>query len=85
MKTRKKIYTAIGVTLIILNLLVDLVTLNEFRSLPGDNAYVFGYYVGAHILLFIGIALLLMAYRLQKKITRKEAQQLIDSIGKPET
>lgn len=81
MKTRKIIYTVIGSILIILNLLVDIAELGTIKTSKEDAGYSIGYFIGSHILLIFGLILLRMAYKLQKRMKKKETQEMIDSIG----
>lgn len=83
MKTRKNIYLTIGILLIILNLLLDIAEFKRFKSLSENSAYTIGYFIGSHLFLFMGVLLLRWAYKLQKKIEKKQAREMIDSIGKP--
>ncbi len=65
-KTRRNIYYTIGSCLILLNLLVDL---SELPQLIADvESYGIGYFLGYHILMIFGIILLIMGYKLNKKI-----------------
>ena len=82
MKTRKNIYLTVGIILILINILVDIVEFNSFKSLSEDNAYNIGYFIGSHFFLFAGLALLRMAYKVQKKINNKQTREMIDNIGK---
>lgn len=83
MKTRKVIYISIGVLLIVLNLLVDLVSLseNDFSTKGSGNIYNAVYFIGAHFFLIIGIIFLRMAYKLHRKIKSAVDNNLEDSIN----
>jgi preprotein translocase subunit YajC len=39
--------------------------------------------MGSNILVLFGIVLLRMAYRLQKKIERKKAREMVESLNNP--
>jgi hypothetical protein len=45
----------------------------------GDAAIMIGHYIGMNLFTIIAIILLYAAYRVQKKIKRKELQELADS------
>lgn len=81
MKARKVIYTIVGSIFILLNLIVDIAEFGTIRSPKEDGSYNFGYFIGSHILLIFGLILLRMAYKLHKKLKKKEMQEMIDSIG----
>jgi uncharacterized membrane protein len=81
MKTRRAVYSIIGIVLIVLNLLVDLAQVNEYKWNDNDTAYNIGSVIGGHILLIIGLVLLRLAYKLHKKIKSKEGNQLEESIN----
>lgn len=82
MKNRRSAYIAIGSFLIVFNLLTDIVQPDKQKGNAESAAYNAGYFFGAHLLLFIGIVLLIMAYRLHKKIKRLSTESEIDQIGK---
>ena len=73
----------IGITLVVINLLVDIVELSERREFNQGIAYSIGYFIGSHILLLFGLVFLRLAARLQKKIKAREMRQMIEDIGKP--
>jgi hypothetical protein len=81
MKTRKIFYTIIGNILVVLNLLFDIAEFRTRRSPKEDCTYSIGYFVGSHILLIVGLILLRIAHNLQKKLKKKQVQEIIDSIG----
>lgn len=86
MKTRRIIYLSLACLFCGLNLLIYLAVLRrsgtgltpEDRTIPG---VVFGYYLGMNLCSIIGIIFFLAAYRVSKKIKRKEEREsaLIDS------
>ena len=76
------IYFTVGLILIVLNLLLDIAAYDNNRSSPGNQAYSIGYFIGSHLFLFIGLFLLRIAYKIQRRIKNKQARELIDSIGK---
>jgi hypothetical protein len=81
METRRNIYTTIGWILIAVNLLVNLVEIREMASQWENKNLRIGYLIGSNILVIFGIVLLRMAYRLQKKIERKKASGLEESLN----
>ena len=82
MKKRKIIYTIVGSILILLNLLVDITEPGAFRA-SEDKGYSIGYFIGSHLLLIIGLILLRLAYKLNKRLKKMEIQEMINNIGKP--
>ncbi|WP_127126532.1 hypothetical protein [Pseudoflavitalea rhizosphaerae] len=76
MKICRNIYLILGILLITLNCITTLSRLNEIKSQLTDIARGTGYLIGSHFLLIIGLFLLFGAYRVQKKIKRKEQQAL---------
>jgi uncharacterized membrane protein len=76
MKIRKNIYLVLGILLILGNILSTLTRIKEIKSQFTDPARGIGYLIGAHFLLIIGLFLLYGAFRVQKKIKRKEQQSL---------
>ncbi len=85
MKTRRNIYYSIAVFLILLNLIVDFVSLPEFFADIENNGFSIGYLIGAHFLMIIGFILLRMGYKLNKKIKFKEDFDIntsIENLGK---
>ena len=68
MKIRRIIYIIIGILFILVNLLTDLLELSSGSSYGSDTAYNIGYFLGSHLLLFIGLIFLRQAYKLGKKI-----------------
>jgi peptidoglycan biosynthesis protein MviN/MurJ (putative lipid II flippase) len=84
MKARRNIYFIIAITLIFLNLLIDITELYENNSNSQSLSYSVGYFIGSHFLIIIGLILLRMSYKLHKKIKSKEdilLDKSIDSIG----
>lgn len=82
MKTRRTVYIAIGCFLIVFNLLTDITQPDKQNGNSESASYNAGYFFGAHLLLFIGIVLLILAYRLHRKIKRLSTESEIDQIGK---
>ena len=78
MKIRKNVYLIIGIVLIILNLLVDIIQLSENSS--RDTSYNIGYFIGSNSLLIIGMVLIRISYKLNKKLKRKEKNGLEEAI-----
>ena len=68
MKTRRNIYIGLGSFLILLNIIVDVVELAEYRPTPGISPYGISYFLGAHILLIFGLLLLRMAYTVNQQV-----------------
>jgi hypothetical protein len=86
MKTRRNIYYSIGSFLILLNLLVDIVNLPEYFAETETYGFSIGYIIGYHILIILGIVLLLLGSKLNKKIKFSEnfdVAKSIENIGKP--
>lgn len=86
MKTRRIVYLVLACLFCGLNLLVYLITLmhpNEQIGVDpkdkGDAATMAGHYVGLNLFTIIGIIFLYTAYRVQKKIKRKELQEIVES------
>lgn len=76
MKIRRNIYLILGAILILMNCITTLGRLGEIRSQLTDVARGIGYLIGTHIFLIIGLFFLFGAYRVQKKIKRKEQLSL---------
>jgi hypothetical protein len=81
MKTRKNIYLIAGIVLIILNLIADLMDIKEY-STHENASYSIGYFIGSNIFHFVGIMLVIIAYKVQKRIKAAEINKMIDNIGK---
>ena len=90
MKARRTIYIVIGSILILLNILLDIASfyevINSGNPDPSENggAFSVGYFIGGHIFLIIGLVLLRLAYKLNKKIKNENARELkeaIDELG----
>ncbi len=77
MKLRKNIYLIIGIILIVLNLITDILNLSEYH--PNDAGYGIGYFIGSHIFLLVGIILLRMAYKINRKL-KEQDNNLYDEI-----
>ena len=86
LKIRRALYTIIGSLLIVLNFLVDIATPDRSSANTENQAYNRGYMMGSHLLAFIGLLLLLFAFRLNKKIkcygTNTEIEKSIEELGK---
>jgi len=83
MKIRRNIYIIIGITFIVLNLLIEI---QEYPKHP-DKFNDISYLIGYNFLVYCGLILLGLAYRVQRKINRKKRialDELIKNIGKPE-
>jgi hypothetical protein len=82
MKKRRNFYLIIGILLLALNCLVWIggtsVT-DSSRNYRDDPAYMSGYYFGKSVFAIIGVVLLVIAWSIQRKIKRREKQELIDS------
>ncbi|QEC40365.1 hypothetical protein [Pseudobacter ginsenosidimutans] len=76
MKIRKYVYLVMGILLVLVNLMITIPRVSEIKSQLTDPARGIGYLIGTHFLLIIGVFLLYGAYRVQKKIKRKEQQSL---------
>ena len=59
MKTNRTFFIVLGSFLIVANLLTDVAEYKKFTT--GDASYNVGYFIGAHIMLFIGLVILLRA------------------------
>ena len=81
MKTRRGVYIFVGSLLIIINLLVDLVSFGDYQTENDSSAYNFGYLLGAHIFLIVGLVFLRSAYKVHKKIKNKDGNHLEDAIN----
>jgi hypothetical protein len=87
MKLRRTIYLVIGCIFVFVNLLFYLVALmhpNEKIGITpaqeGDPAYMAGHYFGMNLFMVTGLIFLYASYRLNKKIKRKELEDIVDSI-----
>lgn len=83
MKTKRNLFLVIGILLVLLNLLLDLVSLNEYTSV--NKSYSIGYFLGGHILLFIGLFLLRKAYKINNRLKLAKInsiEQDIEQIGR---
>ena len=77
MKTRRNIYIIIGSILILLNLLMDIA---EYKEYTREIFFNIGYLLGSHFLLIIGVVLLILANRVQKKINTIKQYEWDESI-----
>ena len=66
MKTRKNIYLIAGILLIVANVFVVISEFNNSKLLKTD-AYSIGYFIGSHLLLFIGIFFIDMGIQASKE------------------
>jgi len=86
MKTRRNTLLAIGIFLILMNVLTDLAQPDKQKGNSESTAYNAGYLFGAHILVFIGVVLLILAYRAHRKLKspgeKKEMENSIEQFGK---
>jgi EamA domain-containing membrane protein RarD len=72
MKARRNIYFIIAITLIFLNLLIDITALYENNSNSQSLSYSIGYFIGSHFLIIIGLILLRMSYKLHKRLNQRK-------------
>lgn len=72
MKTRRNIYLITGITLIVLNSLVSYSMYQEFAFVLSNDINSVYYMIGNQAFTILGLFLLLGAYRVQRKITRKK-------------
>lgn len=82
MKTRKAIYIVSGSLLILLNVLVDIVNPDKSPVAENDQAYSIGYFIGSHFLIVFGLLFLFLAFRVNKKIKNRPADELENDINK---
>jgi hypothetical protein len=91
MRTRRIVYLVLGCLFIGLSLLYFLSKLSDPNARTvadpdyrGDASFAAGYrigqFIGESLFLVIGLIFLFAAYRVQKKIKRKEMQELLESI-----
>ncbi|RYY46296.1 MAG: hypothetical protein EOO06_14785 [Chitinophagaceae bacterium] len=82
MKTRRIIYLIIGITLVVLNLLVDIVDYSNITAeiLKGDS-FSIGYLIGSQFLMITGIAFLGLAARSRRKLNNSALEKSIAEIG----
>ena len=86
MKIRRTIYLVIACIFTGLNLLMYFIVLmhpNEQIGVDpadkGDAAIQFGHYIGLNLFTIVGIIFYYAAYRVQKKIKRKEMKEMLES------
>jgi hypothetical protein len=85
MKIRRAIYIILGSLFILVNILVDIINPDNSPMVTQGNAFSFGYFIGSHFLIIFGLVFLGLAYRVNKKIKRKQNNELeknINEIGK---
>jgi hypothetical protein len=86
MKISRNIYLIIGTILIVVNILVDILDIQNLTMQLERTSFNIGYIIGSQFFLIIGFILLRMAYKIQKKINKKNDYNInkaIDDIGKP--
>lgn len=86
MKIRRTLYFVLGCICAGLNLLMYFIVLmhpNEQIGVDpkdkGDAAIMVGHYFGVNLFTIVGIIFFYAAYRVQKKIKRKEMQEMLES------
>ncbi|MBX3241375.1 MAG: hypothetical protein KIT80_17830 [Chitinophagaceae bacterium] len=86
MKIRRSAYLAIGVFLIILNILINITNPYDMLYGPGGDSFNPGYFLGSNFFVIFGLVLLRLAYKVQQKIKTaiqmKEMEDAIREIGK---
>ena len=80
MKGRRNVYLIIGSVLIILNLLLDIASLSEYK--PQDSSYSIGYFIGSHFLMIIGLVLYRLAYKINRRLKSDNPDSLEEDIKK---
>lgn len=81
MKILEKVLLVLGIVLIALNALLVLVMLPttlKMMSSTADTAEKAGYVVGNFLLSFVGLVLLRISKRIDKKLKRKDAQEQVN-------
>ncbi len=80
MKARRNVYLIIGSVLIILNLLLDITSLSEYKS--QDSSYSIGYFIGSHFFMITGLVLYRMAYKINRRLKSNNPDSLEEDIKK---
>jgi hypothetical protein len=78
MKTRRTVYYILAAVFMLFNIIA---WINFDKSkMPQDPAERAGYYFGSCIFFIIGLIFVLLAVSVNRKIKRKQQQQLVDSL-----
>jgi len=78
MKTLQVIVQIIGVVFIILNIAILFTGITPPAN--SDKAFLAGWYIGKSILFVLGFSMLMVVRIMKKRMVRKEANTLIDSL-----
>lgn len=80
MKTRKYIYLVLAILCISIDIILTISDIDALTDVATATEYTIveklAYFAGFQLLLFIGILFSIGVYRVQKKINRKERQEL---------
>ena len=79
-----KILNTVAVILLLFQLFSYLGSSSTGNHPPTDPAGQIGYYFGFNLAIFIAVILFIIGASLKKKLKKKEIEDTIDSIGKPE-
>ncbi len=79
-----KILNTVAIILLLFQLFSYLGNSSTGNKIPSDPAERIGYYFGFNLAIFIAVILFIIAASLKKKLKKKEIEDTIDSIGKPE-
>lgn len=80
MKSRRTAFLFIGIALTLFNILIDIAERGKIKHEAKDAAYNIGYFIGNHILAITGFALILAAWRLQRKIRNARSAALDNAV-----
>jgi hypothetical protein len=84
MKTRKNIYLVFGILFVLLDILIIVEFLTEFKDLLSPDSGGFNFVLTAPVILIPTILFFRGAYRVQKKINQKEKEALLNAFSAPE-
>lgn len=84
MKTRKYIYLILGTIIIVFDILAIYFTYDDFKTYFSTVGFDMSFLLVPLVLLIIGLALLFSAYRVQRKINRKNKQVLENAFTEQE-
>jgi arginine exporter protein ArgO len=83
MKIRKYIYLVLAILCISLDILLTIADIDTLTNVATSEEYTLieklAYWAGFQVLLLVGILFCIGVYRVQKKIDRKNRQELLDA------
>ena len=81
MKIRKNIYLVLGILFILIDILQIYVLMTDYKDFFSPKSEGFGFVLTSQVILIPAFLFINGAYRVQKKIDRKNLQSLVNSFS----